>query len=92
MKCGRPHSSLTITCELNLNFFFFAGEKPYQCTYCDKAFAQKSNLNVHINKNHSSLVKTEEVVVGANSDNAEGEVDGEVEGENDGEDDIVEVA
>lgn len=31
-------------------FFFFAGERPFKCTQCDKAFNQKSALQVHMVK------------------------------------------
>lgn len=31
-------------------FFFIVGERPFQCTLCEKAFNQKSALQVHMKK------------------------------------------
>lgn len=28
--------------------FFFLGERPYQCPYCDKAFSKNDGLKMHI--------------------------------------------
>lgn len=33
--------------ESSLNYLTFAGEKPFKCKNCDKAFAQRANLKKH---------------------------------------------
>ena len=35
--------------------FYFAGEKPFKCKHCPKAFAHMSSLKVHINSTHTGV-------------------------------------
>jgi len=38
---------------------YFAGEKPYKCTYCEYATAQNSTLKIHLRRHHHEPVSTE---------------------------------
>lgn len=35
-----------------VNFFFYIGEKPFKCTYCEYATAQNSTLKIHLKRHH----------------------------------------
>lgn len=47
----------------NFKFFFLlsycSGERPYKCTYCDKKFSQKQDLDAHIRRHTGERFKCE---------------------------------
>ena len=44
-KCGKSFPSKYYL--ENMHMLEHTGEKPYSCTYCEKSFNRKNNLNVH---------------------------------------------
>lgn len=52
--CGK---SFAITGALTIHKRTHNGDKPFKCTYCDRGFAESSNLSKHVRDTYSSLYK-----------------------------------
>lgn len=50
IKCIKNSHTWILKHQLGLSLCFNAGERPFKCTQCDKAFNQKSALQVHMVK------------------------------------------
>ncbi|KAB7501639.1 Zinc finger protein, partial [Armadillidium nasatum] len=53
--CQICMKAFTLNAYLKVHMRMHTGVKPYKCQLCSKSFTQKSNLNTHMQTNHSQL-------------------------------------